>query len=108
MNRAELIDAIVKTTGVSKKDTDAVLRAFVDATEKSVKKGEDVVIIGFGTFSQRKRAARKGRNPQTGETVKIAAKKAPVFKPGKAFKDVVNGVKKEEKAAPAKKPGKKK
>ena len=102
MNRAELIEAMVKDTNVEKKVVDAVLRSFVDITEKTVKKGDAVTLVGFGTFSLTKRKARKGRNPKTGETIKIAAKKAPVFKAGKAFKDVVNGVKKEEKAAPAK------
>ena len=97
MNRVELIDAIIKDTGVEKKAVDAVLRSFIDNTEKAVKKGDTVTIVGFGTFSLKKRAARKGRNPQTGETVKIAAKKVP------AFKDVVNGAKKEVKEAPAKK-----
>ncbi|MBR3517901.1 MAG: HU family DNA-binding protein [Lachnospiraceae bacterium] len=103
MNRVELIDAIIKDTGVEKKAVDAVLRSFIDNTEKAVKKGDTVTIVGFGTFSLKKRAARKGRNPQTGETVKIAAKKVPAFKAGKAFKDVVNGAKKEVKEAPAKK-----
>lgn len=94
MNRAELVDVIAKSTGVSKKDTDAVLKAFVESVEKTVKKGDAVQLVGFGTFSQVKRKARTGRNPSTGENIKIAAKKAPVFKPGKAFKDFVNGAKK--------------
>lgn len=107
MNRAEVVDAIVKSTGVSKKDTEAVLKAFIDTTESAVKKGVDVTLIGFGTFKQTKRAARKARNPQTGEMIKIGAKKAVTFKAGKAFKDFVNGVKKEEKPAKPTKKSKK-
>lgn len=94
MTRTELIETIAKSTGVSKKDADAVLKSFVETTEKAVKKGDSVTIVGFGTFSQVKRGARKGRNPQTGAEIKIAARKAPVFKAGKAFKDIVNGAKK--------------
>lgn len=94
MNRAELVDAIVKSTGVSKKDTEAVLKAFVDTTQKTVKKGDALTLVGFGTFAQSKRKARTGRNPQTGENIKIAAKKVPTFKAGKSFKDFVNGAKK--------------
>lgn len=94
MNRAELVDAIVKETGVSKKDTEAVLKSFMNVTEKAVKKGNPVQLIGFGTFSLSKRKARKGKNPKTGEAIKIPARKVPVFKAGKAFKDLVNGNKK--------------
>ncbi len=94
MNRTELIDAIVKSTGVSKKDSEAVLKAFIETTEKAVKKGDSVALVGFGTFSQAKRKARTGLNPKTGEKIKIAARKVPVFKAGKAFKDAVNGAKK--------------
>lgn len=97
MNRAELVEAIIKASNVEKKQVDAVLRAFVDVTEKTVKKGENVTIVGFGVFSQSKRKARTAHNPRTGEAIKVAAKKAPTFKAGKQFKDIVNG-----KAAPAK------
>jgi len=97
MNRAELVEAIIKASGVEKKQVDAVLRAFVDVTEKTVKKGDNVTIVGFGVFSQSKRKARTAHNPRTGEAIKVAAKKAPTFKAGKQFKDIVNG-----KAAPAK------
>ena len=90
MNRAQLVDAIAKETGASKKMADAMLKAYVDTVTKAVKKGDKVQLVGFGTFEQRKRAARKARNPQTGETIKIAAAKVPAFKPGKAFKDAVN------------------
>ena len=102
MNRAELLEAIEKTSGVSRKDADSVLRAFIDVTEKAVKKGDSVTLVGFGTFSQTKRKARTARNPRTGESIKVAAKKAPVFKAGKSFKDIVSG-----KAAPEKKADKK-
>jgi DNA-binding protein HU-beta len=102
MNRAELLEAIEKTSGVSGKVADSVLRAFIDVTEKAVKKGDSVTLVGFGTFSQTKRKARTARNPRTGESIKVAAKKAPVFKAGKSFKDIVNG-----KAAPEKKADKK-
>lgn len=105
MNRAELVEAITKQTGVSKKDTEAVIKAFVETTQKTVAKADGkVTLIGFGTFEVSKRKARTGRNPQTGEKIKISAKKVPVFKAGKEFKDIVNGVKK---TAPAKASAKK-
>ena len=94
MNRAELVEAMAKQTGLTKKDADAALKAFIENVEKAVKKGDNVSLVGFGTFSQVKRAARQGVNPQTGAKVKIAATKAPKFKPGKAFKDAVAGKKK--------------
>ena len=94
MNRAELVEAMAKQTGLTKKDADAALKAFIENVEKAVKKGDSVSLVGFGTFSQVKRAARQGVNPQTGAKVKIAATKAPKFKPGKAFKDAVAGKKK--------------
>ena len=90
MNKAELVEAIAKETGLSKKDSEAAVKAFVAITTKSLTKGEPVQLIGFGTFDVSKRAARKGHNPQTGEEVKIAACKAPKFKAGKALKDAVN------------------
>ena len=89
MNETELVDALAKKADVSKKDAEAVLNAFVETVEKAVKGGKKVQLIGFGTFESRKRAAREGRNPQTGKTIKIAASKVPAFKPGKAFKDLV-------------------
>ncbi len=97
MNRTELIEAMVKETGLTKKDADKALAAFIDTVEKAVKKGDKVQLVGFGTFEQRKRAARKAKNPQTGETIKVAAAKVPAFKPGKAFKDLVNPAKKAKK-----------
>lgn len=90
MNKAELVEAIAKETNLSKKDSEAALKAFVEIVGKELAKGEDVSLIGFGTFSVGERAARTGRNPRTGEEIKIAAAKTPKFKPGKALKDLVN------------------
>ena len=90
MNKVELVEAMVKKTGLSKKDAEAALKAFVETVEAEVKKGHKVQLVGFGTFELSKRAARKGRNPKTGEVMKIKASKAPKFKPGKAFKDLLN------------------
>ena len=94
MNKSELIDAIAEETKLSKKDTEAFVKSFVDVVSKALKKGDDVALVGFGTFAVTKRAARTGHNPKTGETIKIAAAKTPKFKPGKALKDLVNGTKK--------------
>ncbi len=90
MNKTELIDEIAKETGLTKKDSEAALKSFVNVVEKKLSEGDDVQIIGFGTFSVGERSERTGRNPKTGETIKIAASKSPKFKPGKAFKDLVN------------------
>ena len=90
MNKAELVAAVAAKTGDTKKAAEASVDAFVSAVKESLKKGEKVQLVGFGSFEVRKRAARKGRNPQTGEEIKISASKSPVFKPGKAFKDLVN------------------
>ena len=90
MNKTELIDAIAKESGLSKKDATAALNAFTDTVTKELKKKGKVQLVGFGTFEVAKRAARKGRNPQTGKEIKIAASKAPKFKAGKALKDLVN------------------
>ncbi|MBQ7563768.1 MAG: HU family DNA-binding protein [Lachnospiraceae bacterium] len=90
MNKTELIDALAKETGVSKKDTGALLDAFVKTVTEELAKKEKVQLVGFGTFETRERAARTGRNPQTGAELKIAATTAPAFKPGKALKDAVN------------------
>ena len=94
MNKAELVAALAKETGFTKKDAEKALKAFTDVVAKELKKGEKVTLIGFGTFEVSKRSARTGRNPQTGETIKIKAAKTPKFKAGKALKDTVNGVKK--------------
>ena len=75
---------------MSKKDAEKALKAFTDVVEEELKKGEKIQLVGFGTFEVSERAAREGRNPQTGKTMKIAACKAPKFKAGKALKDAVN------------------
>lgn len=90
MNKSELIAAIAAKTGETKKDAEATLNAFVDVVTEALVKGEKVQLVGFGSFEVRKRAARKGRNPQTKEEIKIPASKAPVFKAGKALKELVN------------------
>ena len=90
MNKSDLIAAIAAKTGSTKKDAEATLNALVDVVTESLVKGDKVQLVGFGSFEVRKRAARKGRNPQTKEEIKIPASKAPVFKAGKALKDLVN------------------
>lgn len=92
MNKTELVAAIAAKTGLTKKDTEATVNAFVETVQKELtKKGGKVQLIGFGTFEVRNRKARTGRNPQKpGEVIKIPASKAPVFRAGKAFKDIVN------------------
>ena len=90
MNKQELISVIAENAGLSKKDAEAALKAFMGAVEGALVKGDKVQLVGFGTFEVAKRAAREGRNPQTGKSMKIAASKAPKFKAGKALKDVVN------------------
>ena len=90
MNKSDLIAAIAAKTGDTKKNAEASLDAFVDVVTESLIKGDKVQLVGFGSFEVRKRAARKGRNPQTKEEIKIPASKAPVFKAGKALKDLVN------------------
>ena len=91
MNKSELIDAVAKNADLKKKDAEAAVNAVFGAIEAELAKMGKVQLMGFGTFSVKERAARKGRNPQTNETIKIKASKAPKFKPGKAFKDLVNG-----------------
>ncbi len=90
MNKVELSAAIAEQTGLSKKDSEACVKAFIDVVTEELKKGEKVQLVGFGTFEVAERAAREGRNPQTGETMTIAASKAPKFKAGKALKDSIN------------------
>ena len=89
MNKTELVDAMAKKAGLSKKDAEAAVKAFTDVVTAELKKGGKVQLVGFGTFEVTKRSARTGRNPQTGATMKIAASKAPKFKAGKAFKDAI-------------------
>lgn len=90
MNKGDIIDAIANGAGLTKADSGRALEALITAIEKALKKGDTVSIIGFGTFSVRKRAARKGRNPRTGAEIKIKASKTPAFKAGKALKDAIN------------------
>ncbi len=90
MNKSDLIAAIAAKTGDTKKNAEATVNAFVDVVTNALVKGDKVQLVGFGSFEVRKRAARKGRNPQTKEEIKIPASKAPVFKAGKALKDLVN------------------
>ena len=90
MNKTELVAAVAEQADISKKDAEKVLKAFVDVVTEEMKKGEKVQLVGFGTFEVSERAAREGRNPQTGKTMKIEACKAPKFKAGKALKDMVN------------------
>lgn len=94
MNKAELITAIADRAEIAKKDADAAVKAFTDIVTEELKKGENVQLIGFGTFEVSKRGARTGRNPQTGEEMKIPASKVPKFKAGKALKEAVNSGKK--------------
>ena len=89
MNKTELIAAMAETSGLSKKDCDAALAAFITTVETALKYGEKVQLIGFGSFEVKERAARTGRNPRTKEIVEISASKAPVFKAGQAFKDAI-------------------
>jgi DNA-binding protein HU-beta len=88
MNKGDLINVVAKST-CTKAEAAKAVNAFLGAIKKSLKKGESVTLVGFGTFSVSKRSARKGRNPQTGKEIKIAAKKVPKFTAGKALKDIV-------------------
>ena len=99
MNKGELVAALAAKTELSKKDSEAALNGLIEVIGDAIAKGEKVQLIGFGTFDVKSRAARVARNPRTGAELKIAASKAPAFKPGKALKDKVN--------TPAKKKGKK-
>lgn len=91
MNKTEFIAAVAEKAEISKKDSEKALKAFVDVVTEQLKAGDKVQLVGFGTFEVSERAAREGRNPQTGETMTIEASKSPKFKAGKALKDVVNG-----------------
>ena len=90
MNKAELVSAIADKASLSKKDAEAAIKAFTEVVAEELKKGEKIQLVGFGTFEVSKRAARTGRNPQTGKEMKIPASKAPKFKAGKALKDAIN------------------
>ena len=90
MNKTELVAAMAESADLSKKDAEKALKAFIEVVTDELKKDEKVQLVGFGTFEVSERAAREGRNPQTGETMTIAASKNPKFKAGKALKDMVN------------------
>ena len=89
MNKSELVEAMAAGAEMTKADASRALEAFIGAVSKTLKKGDTVSLVGFGTFSVKKRAARTGRNPSTGETIKIKASKTPAFKAGKGFKDAI-------------------
>ena len=90
MNKNELVASMAEKTGMKKTEVEKVLKAFTETVTDELKKGEKIQLVGFGTFEVAERPAREGRNPRTGETMKIAASKAPKFKAGKALKDSVN------------------
>ena len=90
MNKTELIAAVAEKAEIYKKDAEKALKAFTDTVAQELKNGEKVQLVGFGTFEVSQREAREGRNPRTGETMKIAATKMPKFKAGKALKDMMN------------------
>ncbi len=90
MNKNELVTALAEKTSMKKTEVEKVLKAFTETVGEELKKGEKIQLVGFGTFEVAERPAREGRNPRTGETMKIAASKAPKFKAGKALKDAVN------------------
>lgn len=90
MNKEELVTAVSKASGTSKKDTNSVITAFINTVESTLASGEKVTLVGFGTFEVKERAAREGRNPKTGAVLQIAAKKAPTFSAGKLLKQAVN------------------
>lgn len=90
MNKSDFVSAVADSAELSKADAGRAVDAMVEVVKKALKKGDTVTLVGFGTFSVRKRAARQGRNPQTGATIKIKASKSPAFKAGKALKDAVN------------------
>ncbi len=89
MNKSDFVAAVADSAELSKADAGRAVEAFIETVTKALKKGDTVTLVGFGTFSVRKRAARQGRNPQTGETIKIKASKSPAFKPGKGFKEAL-------------------
>ena len=90
MNKSEFVDAVADEAELSKADAGRAVDAMIEAVKKALKKGDTISLVGFGTFQVRKRAARQGRNPRTGETIEIKASKIPSFKAGKALKDAVN------------------
>lgn len=91
MNKAELIDAIASSSGLTKADSERALNATLATIEKAVSNGDKVILVGFGTFEQRQRQARQGRNPRTGQLIEVPATKVPAFSAGKAFKERLAG-----------------
>ncbi len=91
MNKTELVAAMAEAAELSRKDAEKALKAFTDVVTEELKKGGKIQLVGFGTFEVSERAAREGRNPQTGEAMAIAASRTPRFKAGKALKDIING-----------------
>ena len=91
MNKVQLVEAVAAAGKLTKKDAEVAVKAVTDSIVAALKNGEKVQLVGFGTFEVKERAARDGRNPKTGETIKIAASKAPAFSAGKGLKDAVNG-----------------
>ena len=92
MNKIELITTMAEKSGLTKKDSESALKAFIESVEEALASGDKVQLVGFGTFETRERAARQGRNPRNPEEViEIPASKAPVFKAGKGLKDIING-----------------
>ncbi len=91
MNKTDLVTAMARETNLTKKDVEAVLKSFINVVSDELSKGGKIQLVGFGTFEVSERAAREGRNPQTGEAMEIKASRAPKFKAGKALKDAVNG-----------------
>ena len=89
MNKTELVEVVAEKMGTTKKEAEAAVSAFTETVKEALAEGKKVQLIGFGNFEVRERAARKGRNPQTGEEIDIPATKVPAFKPGKGFKEVV-------------------
>lgn len=108
MNKVQMVAAVAEKAGLTKKDAEKAVNAVTEAVREALVKGEKVQLIGFGTYEVRERAARKGRNPQTGKEIKIAAAKVPAFKAGKALKDAVNPAPKVVAPAPKATPKKKK
>ncbi|MDU4961228.1 MAG: HU family DNA-binding protein [Sporomusaceae bacterium] len=90
MNKTELVASVAEKAGITKKDAEKTVTAFLDSIQEALANNEKVQLIGFGTFETRERAARTGRNPQTGKEITIEASKSPVFKAGKALKDAIN------------------
>ncbi|MFB6349094.1 HU family DNA-binding protein [Moraxella marmotae] len=90
MNKSELVDSVAQSAGLTKEQAAKAVNAFTASVQGALQRGDDVVLVGFGTFSVKERAARTGRNPKTGEEIQIAASKVPSFKAGKGLKDSVN------------------